>query len=62
MVTATPCAMASRTMVKPGSDIPGVPPSLITATSLPSLSRPMMRFPARSSLCSWNASNGFLMP
>ena len=56
-----PAATARRTIVKPGSEMPGVPASVTTATDLSSSSKAMIRSPARSSLCSWKAICGLWM-
>ena len=61
IVTSTWAVTALRTRVKPGSEIPGVPAFVTTATDLPSFSSSSMRSPARCSLCSWKASCGFEM-
>ena len=52
MVTSTPACMARRTRLKPGSEMPGVPALVTSATDWPCSSSAMIFSPARSSLCS----------
>jgi hypothetical protein len=52
MVKLIPSSIALLTRVKPGSEIPGVPLSVIRATDFPSLKYDIIFFPDFSSLCS----------
>jgi hypothetical protein len=57
-----PRSIAARTSVKPGSLMPGVPPSVTTATSLPCSSSRSSFSPATASLWSWNGIWWVSMP